>query len=74
MDKKLIKLAEQYGCNNMRYFGKIGNTGYYAPRWEDEAVVGLPVFFAVTGDKIKEITGNDALSFLDKYADKLGIE
>lgn len=74
MEKKLIKLAEQYGCNNVRYYGKIGNTDYYAPRWPDGATVGLPVFFAVTDSKIKEITGNDALSFLDKNADKLGIE
>lgn len=74
MEKKLIKLAEQYGCNNVRYYGKIGNTDYYAPRWADGATVGLPVFFAVTDGKINEITGNDALSFLDKNADKLGIE
>ena len=74
MEKKLIKLAEQYGCNNVRYYGKIGSTDYYAPRWADGATVGLPVFFAVTDGKIKEITGNDALSFLDKNADKLGIE
>ena len=74
MEKKLIKLAEQYGCNNVRYYGKIGNTDYYAPRWADGATVGLPVFFAVTDGKIKEITGNDAMSFLDKNADKLGIE
>ena len=74
MDKKLKKLAEQYGCDNVRYFGKIGGTDYYAPKWEDGATVGLPVFFAVKGDTIKEITGNDALLFLDKNADKLGIE
>jgi hypothetical protein len=74
MEKKLIKLAEQYGCNNVRYIGKIGNTDYYVPRWEDDATVGMPVFFAVTGNDIKEITGNDALSFLDKNADKLGIK
>lgn len=74
MDKKLRKLAEQYGCNNVRYFGKIDNTDYYAPRWDDNVSVGLPVFFAVTGNDINEITGNDALLFLDKNADKLGIE
>lgn len=67
MDKKLIKLAEQYGCNNVRYLAERKSIKYYAFERLDDDGNAEPIGLPIIATKDGVLNEKQAASFLDWY-------
>lgn len=63
---QLDKLARRYNTERARFVKRYKGIDVYEPDFPDGAAVGLPIFFLVTGDKIREVYGDEALDLLGK--------